>query len=157
NVQIEYRWGASDTDRIRNYAAELAALAPDVVLAVSSPSVAALQQAARTLPIVFAQVTDPVGAGFVDSLARPSGNTTGFTAFDYGMSAKWLELLKQIAPGITGVAVLRDPTGSGGIGQLGAIQSVVPLLQIELHPIDARDISNIERVITALARDSSIG
>jgi putative ABC transport system substrate-binding protein len=157
NVQIEYRWGASDTDRIRNYAAELAALAPDVVLAVGSPSVAALQQAARTLPIVFAQVTDPVGAGFVDSLAQPGGSTTGFTAFEYGMSAKWLELLKQIAPGITRVAVLRDPTGSGGIGQLGAIQSVAPLLQIELHPIDARDTGNIERVITAFARDSSIG
>ena len=107
-MQIDYRWGAGDADRYRTYAAELVALAPDVILANGSSIVAALQRATRTVPIVFAQVADPVGGGFVESLARPGGNTTGFTQFEYGISAKWLELLKQIAPGVTRVAVIRD-------------------------------------------------
>src|SRR5262249_8501329 len=116
NVRIEYRWAAGDADRFRRYAAELVALAPDVILASASPAVAALQQAIRTVPIVFVIVIDPVGVGFVASLARPGGNTTGFTLFEYGVAGKWLELLKEIAPGVTRVAVLRDPAIAAGIG-----------------------------------------
>src|SRR5262245_44271332 len=122
NVRIDYRWGAGDADRIRQYATELIALAPDVILANSSTAVGPLLRATRTVPIVFSNVTDPVGAGYVESLARPGGNATGFTLFEYGLSAKWLELLKQIAPSVTRAAVLRDPTLTVGIGQFGAIQ-----------------------------------
>ena len=125
NVRIDFRWAAGDADRFRGYAAELVALAPDVILAGTSPAVAALQQATRTVPIVFVIVIDPVGAGFVASLARPGGNATGFTLFEYGVAGKWLELLKEIAPGVTRVAVLRDPAIAAGIGQLGAIGAVV--------------------------------
>src|SRR5262245_27204664 len=126
NVRIEYRWGLGDSDRLRKYAAELVALAPDVILAAGPIGAASLQQLNRSVPIVFANVTDPVGGGYVATLARPGGNTTGFTTFEYGMSGKWLELLKEIAPGTTRVAVLRDPAIASGIGQFGAIQAVAP-------------------------------
>jgi putative ABC transport system substrate-binding protein len=157
NVRIEYRWGASDAERSRRYAVELIALAPDVILSSGSPSVAALQQAIRSVPIVFVTVVDPVGSGFVESLARPGGNITGFTLFEYGISAKWLELLKEIAPRVTRVAVLRDPALASGGGQLGAIQSVAPSFGVELSPVGVRDAGDIERVITAFARGSNGG
>jgi ABC-type uncharacterized transport system substrate-binding protein len=154
-VRIDYRWGAGDADRFRRYAGELVALAPDVILASATPAVASLQQATRTVPIVFAQVIDPVGAGLVDSLARPGGNATGFTVFEYGISAKWLELLKEIAPLVTRVAVLRDLTI--GIGQLGAIQAVAPSFGVELSTIGVRDAGEIESAMTAFARSSNGG
>jgi putative ABC transport system substrate-binding protein len=157
NVQIDTRSGAGDADRIRKYAAELAALAPDVILANASPPVAALQQATRSVPIVFVGVVDPVGAGFVDSLARPGGNATGFTLFEYGISGKWLELLKQIAPGVTRVAVLRDPASPSGIGQFAAIQAVAQSFGVELHPVDVRDAGEVERAIRAFARGPNGG
>ena len=152
NVRIDTRWGAGDAERIRRYAAELVALAPDVILASGSAAVGPLLQATRTVPIVFVQVTDPVGAGFVASLARPGGNATGFTLFEYGISGKWLELLKQIAPGVTRAAVLRDPAIAAGIGQFAAIQAVAPSLGVELSPVDVRDAGEIERAVTAFAR-----
>jgi putative ABC transport system substrate-binding protein len=151
NVRIDYRWGATDAERGLRYAAELVALAPDVILTAGEQAVAALQRTTRTVPIVFAQVPDPVGAGFVDSLARPGGNITGFAVFEYGISAKWLELLKQIAPHMTRVAVLRDPATASGTGQLGAIQAAAPSFGVELRPVDVRDAGEIERVITAFA------
>jgi putative ABC transport system substrate-binding protein len=154
-VQIDYRWAAGDAGRFQRYAEELLALVPDVILASATPSVQALQQATRTVPIVFAIVADPVGAGFVDSLARPGGNVTGFTPFEYGMSGKWLELLKEIAPRVTRVAVLRDLTI--GLGQLGAIQSVAPSLGMELTPVGVRDAGEIERAVGAFARGSNGG
>jgi ABC-type uncharacterized transport system substrate-binding protein len=157
NVKIDYRWGANDAERVRRYAAELVALAPDVILTADSQSVAALQQATRTVPIVFGNVADPVGAGYVESLARPGGNITGFTVFEYGISPKWLELLKQIAPHVTRAAVLRDPTIASGIGQLGAIQGAAPSFGIELRPIDVRDAGDIERSVAAFARTSNGG
>ena len=153
NVRIDYRWAAGDAGRFHRYAEELLALVPDVILASATPSVQALQQATRTVPIVFAIVADPVGAGFVDSLARPGGNLTGFTPFEYGMSGKWLELLKELAPRVTRVAVLRDLTI--GLGQLGAIQSVAPSLGIELRPVNVRDADEIERSIAAFAQGSN--
>jgi putative ABC transport system substrate-binding protein len=155
NVRIDYRWGAGDADRFHKYATELVSLAPDVILAASTPVVAALQHATHTVPIVFVTVTDPVGGGFVANLARPGGNATGFTVFEYGISAKWLELLKQIAPGTMRVAVLRDPTLTNVIGQLGAIQSAAPSFGVELFPVDVRDAEEIEHVITAFARGSN--
>jgi putative tryptophan/tyrosine transport system substrate-binding protein len=157
NVRIDTRWAADDADLYRRHAAELVALAPDVILASASPTVAALQQATRTVPIVFVQVIDPVGGGFVASLARPGGNATGFTAFEYGMTAKWLELLKDIAPRMTRTAVLRDPSIAAGIGQFAAIQAVAPSFGIELNPVDVRDAAEIERVVTAFARGSNGG
>jgi putative tryptophan/tyrosine transport system substrate-binding protein len=157
NVRIEYRWGAGDADRFRQYAAELVALAPDVILASGSPSVAALQRATRTAPVVFGSVIDPVGAGFVESLARPGGNITGFTVFEYGISGKWLELLKQIAPGVTRVAVLRDAAIAAGSGQLGALQGAAPSFGVELRPVDVRDANEIERAVTAFAREGNGG
>ena len=145
-------------DDIRGHAAELAALAPDVILAgTGTATVAPLLQATRTVPIVFAVVIDPVGAGFVDSLARPGGNATGFTVFEYGMSGKWLELLKQIAPAVTRVAVLRDPTIASGIGQFAAVQAVAPSLGVDLSAVDVRDAGEIERAVTAFARSSNDG
>src|SRR5712671_4718373 len=153
NVRIDYRWAAGDTGRFHRYAEELLALAPDVILASATPSVQALQQATRTVPIVFAIVSDPVGAGFVDSLARPGGNVTGFTPMEFGFGAKWLELIKEIAPRVTRVAVLRDLTI--GLAQLGAIQSVAPSLGIELRPVNVRDADEIERSIAAFAQGSN--
>jgi putative ABC transport system substrate-binding protein len=158
NVRIDYRWAAADANRSRRYAAELVALAPDVILASTSQSVAALQQTTRTVPIVFASVVDPVGAGFVASLARPGGNATGFTLFEYSLSGKWLELLKEIAPNLTRIAVLRDPAVAGGIGQFAAIQAMAPpSFGAELNPIDVRDAGEIERDIAAFARGSNSG
>jgi putative tryptophan/tyrosine transport system substrate-binding protein len=157
NVRIDTRWGAGDADRIRKYAAELVALTPDVILATSSPAMAALQQVTRTVPIVFAQVADPVGAGFIASLARPGGNATGFTVFEYGISAKWLELLKEIAPRVTRAAVLRDPANPFEIGQLGAIQSMAPSVGVELSPINVGDAGEIESAVTTFAREPNRG
>ena len=158
NVRIEYRWGAGDAELFRRYASELVALAPDVILAVGGAVLPSLLQATRTVPIVFTGTPDPVGAGFVESLARPGGNVTGFTPFlEFGISAKWLELLKEIAPHVTRAAVIRDPAIAGGTGQLGAIQSVAPSLGVELRPIGVRDAGEIERAITAFARSPNGG
>jgi len=156
NVRIDYRWGAGDPDRYRTYAAELIALAPDVIVGVG-PAAVALQRATRSVPIVFVQVTDPVGRGLVASLARPGGNVTGFTQFEFSMSGKWLELLKQIAPRVTRAAVLRDPTIASGIGQFGAIQSVSPSLGIEVSPLDVSEADEIERAIAAFTREANGG
>jgi putative ABC transport system substrate-binding protein len=152
NIRIDTRWGAGDADRYRKYAEELIALGPDIVLGFGASIVVALQRASRTVPIVFVSVVDPVGAGLIASLARPGGNATGFTAFEYGISGKWLELLKEITPGVKHVAVLRDPSTSAGIGQFAAIQSAAPSLGVELEPIDVRDAGEIERAVTAFAR-----
>ena len=157
NIQIDIRWGAADSKRSRRHAAEMVALAPDVIVATASAATAALQEATRTIPIVFVNVTDPVGAGYVASLARPGGNITGFVTFEYGMSGKWLELLKEIAPGVMRVAILRDPALPVGIGQLGAIQSVAPSLRVETSPVDVRDANEIERVIADFARKPNGG
>jgi putative ABC transport system substrate-binding protein len=158
NVRIDTRWATTNPDDIRRHAAELAALAPDVILAATgTATVAPLLQATRTVPIVFALVIDPVGAGFVASLAQPGGNATGFTLFEYGMSGKWLELLKEIAPRVTRAAVLRDPGIASGIGQFGAVQAVAPSLGVELSPIDVRDASEIERAVTAFTRSGNGG
>jgi putative tryptophan/tyrosine transport system substrate-binding protein len=157
NVRIIARWGAGDAARIRRYAVELVASRPDVILATTSPSVAALQQATRTVPIVFASVVDPVGGGFVDSLTRPGGNTTGFTLFEYGLSGKWPDLLKQIAPSVTRAAVLRDATLMTSVGQFAVIQAVAPSLGVELNPVGVRDAGEIERGVTTFARGSNGG
>jgi ABC-type uncharacterized transport system substrate-binding protein len=157
NVRIETRWGAGDADRFRQYAAELVALAPDVIVAGTSPVVAALQRETRSVPIVFAQVIDPVGTGLVTGLARPGGNTTGFTVFEYGLSPKWLALLKEIAPRVTRAAVFRDPTVAAQIGLLGGIQSVAPSLRMELSLIDNRDAGEMERAVAAFAREPNGG
>jgi putative ABC transport system substrate-binding protein len=158
NVRIDTRWATTNADDIRKHAAELAALAPDAILAGSgTTTLAPLLQATRTVPIVFVVVIDPVGAGFVASLARPGGNATGFLMFEYGLSGKWLEVLKQIAPGVKRVAVLRDPTIASGIGQFGAIQSAAPSLGMEASPINVRDAGEIERDIAALAHSSNGG
>jgi len=157
NVQIDYRWSAGKEDDTRKYAAELVALAPDVIFASGSTAVGPLQRATRTVPIVFALVPDPVGAGFVDSLARPGGNITGFTSWEYGIGAKWLELLKQIVPSVTRVAVLRDPAITGGIGLWGAIQSVSPSFGVELRPVDVRDAAEMERALAAFAGSPNSG
>ena len=156
NVRIDTRWPAGDADR-RAYAAELVGLAPDVILASASASVAALQQASRSAPIVFANVIDPVGAGFVASLAQPGRNATGFTAFENGISGKWLELLKEIAPHMTRAAVLRDPSLAAGIGQFAAIQSMASSSAVELSAIDTRDVGEIERALVAFARKPNGG
>jgi putative tryptophan/tyrosine transport system substrate-binding protein len=156
NLQIDIRW--ANADDIRRHAAELAALAPDVLVAGNgTATVTPLLQATRTVPIVFVNVIDPVGAGFVASLAQPGGNATGFTIFEYGMSGKWLELLKQIAPRVTRAAVLRDPAVASGIGQFGAVQAVAPSLGVELSPVDVRDVGEIERAVTAFARSGNGG
>jgi putative ABC transport system substrate-binding protein len=157
NVRIDTRDTQGDPDRTRRYAAELVALAPDIILAAGSGALAPLLQATRAVPIVFTIVADPVGAGFVESLARPGGNATGFLAFEYGISGKWLELLKQIAPDVTRAAVLRDTTIAAGTGQFGAIQSVAPSFGVELRPIDVRDAGEIERAVTAFARSLNGG
>jgi putative ABC transport system substrate-binding protein len=157
NVRIEYRWGAGDLDRFRRYAAELVALSPDVVLASAGSIVGALQQASRTVPIVFVTTIDPVGGGWVESLSRPGTNATGFASFEFSMSGKWLELLKEIAPGVKRVAVVRDPSVPAGSGGLAAIQTVAPSLGVELTPVGVRDAGEIERAIAAFARSSNGG
>jgi putative ABC transport system substrate-binding protein len=157
NVRIDYRWGLGQADTIRRQAAELAALAPDVVLSSGAASLAQLMQATHTVPIVFVNVSDPVGGGFVDSLSRPGGNATGFMQFEYDLSGKWLELLKQIAPNVTHAAVLRDPALPSGIGQFAVIQSVAPSVGVEVRPVSVRDAAEIERAIAAFARSPNSG
>jgi putative ABC transport system substrate-binding protein len=157
NMRIEYRWGAGDADRTRGYAAELVALAPDVILTSGASALAPLLQATRSVPVVFAQVPDPVGAGFVNSLARPGGNTTGFITYEYGLSGKWLELLTQIAPSVTRAAVIRDPAVSAGTGQWGAIQAVAPSVRVLVSPVNVRDAGEIERDVAAFAHGSNSG
>jgi len=157
NVRIEARWAGGDDGLVRKYAAELAALAPDVILTSGSVTVRPVQQATRTVPIVFVGVVDPVGSGYVDSLSRPGGNTTGFTLFEYSLSGKWLELLKEIAPNVTRTAVIRDPTRGSGIAQFAAIQTVAPSLGVELSTINALDVHDMERGIAAFARSANGG
>src|SRR5262245_6366433 len=158
NLRIDYRWAAADPERIRRDAEELVALTPDLILSSGTPTVAALQKATRSVPIVFAQVVDPVGSGFVETLARPGGNIIGFSVFEYGISGKWLELLKEIAPHVTRAAILRDVALASGSGQLGALQSVAPGLGVELRPVDVGgDTAAIERAVVALARSPNGG
>jgi putative ABC transport system substrate-binding protein len=157
NVRIDTRWGETDVERDRRYAAELFAFAPDVILASGTLSVAALRRVTRTLPIVFAGVSDPVGAGFVDTLARPRGNVTGFMIFEYSLSGKWLELLKEIAPRLMRVAVLRNSANPAGIAQFAAIQAVAQSLGVELRPVDTGDAGEIERSIASFARAANGG
>jgi putative tryptophan/tyrosine transport system substrate-binding protein len=157
NVRIDYRWPAGDADKARKYAAELVALAPDVILSVSSESLTPLLRATRTVPIVFVAIVDPVGTGFVNSLSRPGGNATGFMLFDYDLSAKWLELLKEIAPGVKRAAVLRDPALPTGIGQFAVIQSVSRSVGVEVSPLNLRDAGEIEPALAAFARPGNSG
>jgi ABC-type uncharacterized transport system substrate-binding protein len=157
NLRIDYRWGMGDTATTRKNAAELVALAPDVILTSGAAGVGPLLEATRSVPIVFVLVADPVGAGFVDSLARPGGNATGFLALEYGMSGKWLELLKEIAPRVTRAAVVRDPTISTGIGMFGAIQSAAPGLGVEVTPVNVRDAGEMEGAVAAFARFANGG
>ena len=157
NVQIIIRWSAGDSVDTRKYATELAALAPDVILGTGSAATGPLLQATRAVPIVFVHAPDPVGAGFVDSLARPGGNATGFLLFEYGISGKWLELLKQIASLVTRAAVIRDPAITAGIGQWGALQAVAPSLGMEVSPVNVRDAGEIERAVATFARASNSG
>ena len=157
NVRIDIRWSHNDVDLDRKYAAELIALAPDILLAAGTLSVTALQRVTHTLPIVFVGVSDPVGAGVVDSLARPGGNVTGFMIFEYSMSGKWLELLKQIAPSVTRAAVLRDAVNPAGIAQFGAIQATAQSLGVEVNPVSIRDAGEIERAVAAFAHSANGG
>ena len=152
NVRIDTRWSAGIADEVRKYAAELVTLAPDVILASSSAAIAPLLEATRTIPIVFAGITDPVAAGYVESLARPGGNATGFIIYEYSIGGKWLELLKEIAPRVTRVAVLREFAIAAGPGQFGAVQALAPSVGVELRPIDVRDAGEIERAMTAFAQ-----
>jgi putative ABC transport system substrate-binding protein len=156
NLRLEVRWGAGDGERIRRFAAELVALRADIIFASVSNTVAALQKATRTVPVVFAAVIDPIGAGFVESMARPGGNSTGFVAFEYAIAAKWLELLKEIAPTVTRAVVLRDPTIAAGIGQFAAIQATAPF-GIELSAVGLHDAAAIEPAVAAFARDANGG
>jgi putative ABC transport system substrate-binding protein len=157
NVRIETRWATNNAAEIGRHAAELVALAPDVILAPGSLGLGALLQATRTLPIVFPIFSDPVGAGVVDSLARPGGNVTGFMTFEYSTAGKWLELLREIAPGVTRVAVIRDPSLGSGTGQFAALQAVAPSLQMEINPVNMRDAGEIERAVAAFARSGNAG
>jgi ABC-type uncharacterized transport system substrate-binding protein len=157
NLRIDYRWGLGDAGNIRKYAQELVAVAPDVILTSGNSTMPSLLQATRTVPIVFVNVADPVGSGFVDSLAQPGGNATGFVQFEYNLSGKWLELLKEIAPGVRRAAVLRDPALVSGIGQFAVIQSVAPSVGVEVSPVNVRDAGEIERTVTAFARASNGG
>jgi putative tryptophan/tyrosine transport system substrate-binding protein len=157
NLRIDTRWSGANAADIRKHAMELAALAPEVILATGSANLGPLLQATRTIPIVFAIVPDPVGSGFVDSLARPGGNATGFMQFEYNLCAKWVELLKEIAPGVTRAAVLRDAAQASGIGQFAVIQSVAPSVGVDVTPVNVRDATEIERAITAFARSGNGG
>ena len=157
NIQIDYRWSAGNVEDTRKYASELVALAPDVIFAPGSSAVGPLLQVTRSIPVVFTMVADPVGSGFVTSLSRPGGNATGFMIFEYGIGAKWLEVLKQLIPGLKRVAVIRDPYIIAGIGQWGAIQSVAPSFVVELTPINVDDAAELERAIAAFARASNGG
>ena len=157
DLRIDYRLAGADAEPVRRHAAELVVLAPDVIMTVGSVTIGPVQQATRTIPIVFVNVADPVGAGYVQTLARPGGNATGFTNFEYSMSGKWLELLKQIAPRVTRAAVLRDSRAAAGIGQFGAIQSVAQSLGIELTPVGVRDVAEIERGVTEFAHSANGG
>jgi ABC-type uncharacterized transport system substrate-binding protein len=157
NVRLDIRWGAANADDLRKYAVELVGLAPDVILAGGNAPVERLLQTTRTVPVVFAIALDPVGSGIVESLSEPGGNATGFMQFEYNLTAKWLEILKQVAPGVTRVAVLRDATITGGIGQFAVLQSVAPSIGVEVRPINARHAPEIERAITAFARTSNGG
>jgi putative ABC transport system substrate-binding protein len=157
NLQIEYRWTAGDPERARKHAQELAALAPDVILTTGSAGLVPLLQVTRTIPIVFTVVPDPVGAGFVDSLARPGGNATGFSQFEFGLSAKWLELLKEIAPGVTRAAVLREPGLTAAIAQFAALQAVAPSLRVELVPLNFRNADQVEQTLAGFVRSPTDG
>jgi ABC-type uncharacterized transport system substrate-binding protein len=157
NLQIDIRWGAGNADNIRKGVTELAAFAPDVIYAAGGSSVGPLLQATRAVPIVFAMVPDPVGSGFVASLARPGGNATGFMQFEYSLTGKWVELLKQVAPGVTRAVVLWDPTIPAGIGQFAVIQSVAPSLGVEVSPVNVRDRAEIEQAVAAFARSPNGG
>jgi putative tryptophan/tyrosine transport system substrate-binding protein len=157
NVRIDTRWAGGSATEVRKHAAELAAIAPDVILAHGDTTVGPLLQATRTVPIVFPVAADPVGAGFVDSLARPGGNATGFVSFEYSLSGKWLELLTQIAPNVTRAAVLRDPSQGSGTSQFAAIATAAPLLNVEVSPVNMRDAGEIERAVAAFARPSNGG
>jgi putative tryptophan/tyrosine transport system substrate-binding protein len=157
NVRIEHRWGAGDADRIRSYAAELVALSPDVILASGDIVGLALRQATRTVPIVFTLIADPVGAGLVESLAHPGGNITGFSVYEYSLSGKWLELLKEIAPGVKRVAVMREAGTATGTAMFAAIQAVASTLDVELSPIGVGDAGEIERAVMAFVRSANGG
>jgi len=157
NLRVDQRAGLGDPDLLRKAAAELVALAPDVIFTNGTATMAPLLLATRTVPIVFTSVADPVGAGFIDSLSRPGGNVTGFMQFEYSLAGKWLELLKQVAPGVTRAAVLRDAAITSGTGQFGAIQSVAPSLGVELSPVNVRDAGEIERAIAVFARSGNGG
>jgi putative ABC transport system substrate-binding protein len=157
NARIDVRWGADDVDHERRYAAELVALAPDIILAGGTLGVAALQQASRSVPTVFVHVSDPVGAGFVDSLARPGGNVTGFMAFEWSLSGKWLELLKEVAPSVRRAAVLRNAANPGGIGEFSAIQAAAPSLGIEVNAMNVREAGEIEQAVATFARSPNGG
>jgi putative tryptophan/tyrosine transport system substrate-binding protein len=157
NVRIDFRWPAADPERFRAHAAELVASAPDVMLAYTSQAVVALQRATQTVPIVFVSVIDPVGANVVESLSHPGGNATGFTVFEYGISAKWMELLKEVAPNLTRAAVVRDAAIAAGIGQFAAIQTVAPSFGVELSAVNVRDKGEIERALTAFVRRTNGG
>jgi putative ABC transport system substrate-binding protein len=154
NLQIEYRWEPRD---LRKAAVELVALSPDVILVSTTPAISAVQQATQTIPIVFTQVADPVSAGFVASLAKPGANLTGFMSFDYDIAAKWLDLLKEIAPNVVRVGVIRDPTSTASIGQLSAVQSTARLSRVDVSPLGGKDGKDIERTITEFARGSNSG
>jgi ABC-type uncharacterized transport system substrate-binding protein len=157
NLRVETRWAAGDPERIRNAAAELVALTPDVIVVNGSSGMDAMQRATRTVPLVFVVVPDPVGAGYAESLARPGGNATGFGQFEYGIGAKWLELLKELSPSLKRAGVIRDPTITAGPGQFGAIQSVGPSFGVEISPLNVRDANEIERVISTFARTENSG
>jgi putative ABC transport system substrate-binding protein len=157
NLKVDYRWSNGTPEQIRKYANELVALKPDLIFAFGTATMPPLLAASRTVPIVFVQVADPVGAGFVDSLARPGGNATGILQFEYSLSGKWVELLKEIAPGVTRAAVLRDAALSGGVGQFAVIQSVAPTFGIDVSPVNVREASEIERSLAAFARGSNGG
>jgi putative ABC transport system substrate-binding protein len=157
NVRIDTRWATTNAAEIRRHAVELAALAPDVILAAGDTTVPPLQQATHTVPIVFTVVTDPVAAGYINSLARPGGNVTGFMNAEYSISGKWLEVLKEIAPGVMRAAVLRDPTQGSGTSQFAVLQAVAPSLRVEVNPVNMNDAGNIERDVTAFARSLNGG